>query len=360
MDCIARTTTMLLLAILAAAPAYAVKIADITRISGHDPINVSGIGLLTGLQGTGDGGDFMPAIRPLAVMLGAFSNETDVKDLGDAKNVAIVHLQATIPRDGVHKGDQLDVRVTSLGKASSLKGGTLVSCPMTGPKSSPDSIGRLLGRAQGNLVIEDPSIQTSGTIKGGCVMSVRVFVEPTTEKLTLILDNEVASWTTAGAIASVINDSEATGHEMLATAVDPKTVVIVIPTSERERPDGFISRVQRLSIPERLLNSEARVRINEKTHTMIISGEVEISPTVISQQGLTITTTSPRREPTAVNPITTTKGIVPIDTTNTGGAKLQDLVTALDQLKVPAEDRINIIKELHATGKLHAKLLIDN
>ena len=360
------TASLLVVAGWIALPAQAVKIADITRIEGQNPIPLSGIGLVSGLSGTGDGGDFTPAIQPLAAMLSAFYDETAAKDLGDVKNVAIVHLQAMIPKDGAHMGDLLNVRVTSMGKATSLKGGTLISCLMFGPKVDETHVGKMFARAQGNVVVEDPSVTTSGVIKDGCEMAVRVtggYDGTKTARmstLTLILANEIASWTTASAIAQVVNDSEANGRDLLATATDAKTVVIEIPVIERERPDAFIARVIRLPVPERLLNSEARVRINDKTHTMIISGDVEISPTVISQQGLTIVTTSPKRDPTPANPITTTKEMVPIDTTNTGGAKLRDLVTALDQLKVPAEDRINIIKELHATGKLHAKLLIDD
>ena len=350
---------ILCILILTALPARAVKIADITRIKGQQTNTLTGIGLVTGLQGTGDGGDYLPAIRPLAAMLGGFANETDVKELTDVKNIALVGLSATLPKDGAHVGDTIDIHVTSWGKATSLKGGELVSCPMTGPKADPNGV--VWVRARGAVVIEDPSTPTGGVIKAGCTMVRPLQIQYVVGgKLTLILENEIASWTTAGAIAQVVNDSEANGREMLAAAIDPKTVEITIPPSERERPDSFISRVQRLPVPERLLNTEARVVINDKTHTMIITGDVEISPTIISQKGLTITTISPPRVPTAQNPLVTSKEIVPVDTTNTGGAKLQDLVTALDQLKVPAEERITIIKELHKSGKLHAKLILED
>ncbi len=92
---------------------------------------------------------------------------------------------------------------------------------------------------------------------------------------------------------------------------------------------------------------------------MIVTGDVEISPVVISHKGLTISTIDPKPRPTPRNPTITTKEIVSLDTTNAGGAKLQDLVSALEQLKVPAEDRITIVKELHKTGKLHGKLIVE-
>ena len=92
---------------------------------------------------------------------------------------------------------------------------------------------------------------------------------------------------------------------------------------------------------------------------MIITGDVEISPVVISHKGLTITTVEPAPTPTRRNPVLTNRDVVAIDTAKAGGAKLQDLVASLEQLKVPAEDRITIVKELYKTGKLHAKLIVE-
>jgi flagellar P-ring protein precursor FlgI len=106
-----------------------------------------------------------------------------------------------------------------------------------------------------------------------------------------------------------------------------------------------------------MLPTEARVTINDRTGTLIMTGDVEISPVVISHKGLTITTINPQPIPTPRNPVIDTKDVVALDTTNQGGGKLQDLVNALDQLRVPAEDRIAIVKELYKTGKLHAKLI---
>jgi flagellar P-ring protein precursor FlgI len=115
--------------------------------------------------------------------------------------------------------------------------------------------------------------------------------------------------------------------------------------------------VRQLPVP--LLPTEARVQVNERTGTLIVTGDVEISPVVISHKGLTITTVDPEPVPGPRNPVLRTKTIVQLDTTRRGGAKLQDLVNALEQLKVPAEDRITIVKELYKTGMLHAKLIIE-
>src|SRR5277367_5814470 len=128
-----KTLIPVLLISLMAAPAFAVKIADITRIGGQRTNVLTGLGLVYGLKGTGDGGDFMPAIKPLAAMLGKFQDTSAVTDLASAANVALVTLTATVPANGARDGDHLDVYVTSIGAASNLKGGRLFVTPMTGP-----------------------------------------------------------------------------------------------------------------------------------------------------------------------------------------------------------------------------------
>jgi flagellar P-ring protein precursor FlgI len=99
------------------------------------------------------------------------------------------------------------------------------------------------------------------------------------------------------------------------------------------------------------------VTINEKTGTIIMTGDVEISPVVISHNGLSISTIAPPPVPTLRTPLVTDHEAIAISTTGQPSGNLQDLVNAMEQLKVPAQDRIDIIKELYKTGKLHAKLI---
>lgn len=336
------------------APAFGVKIADITRINGQRTNVLTGLGLVYGLKGTGDGGDFAAAIRPLAGMLGKFSDKVTVAELTKVQNVAVVGLVATIPSNGVRNGDHLDVRVMSLGAATTLNGGRLFVTPLQGPLAGSG----IFALAEGPIKLEDPSDPNVGVVRGGAVMEADLpakYIE--NGQFTLVLEDPSASWTTASTMAKIINDAESQSGETLAVAVDPKNVVITIPPIERDHPDSFISRVQRLPVP--LLPTEARVQINEKTGTLIITGDVEISPVVISHKGLTITTVSPPPVPTPRNPIVGSRQIVALDTVNQGGAKLQELVNALEQLRVPADDRITIVEELYKTGKLHAKLILE-
>lgn len=341
-----------------AAESRAVKVADITRINGQRTNTLTGFGLVVGLKGSGDGGNYLPAMRPLAAMLGKLGDPATVIDLANAQNVAVVTLTATVPADGVRSGDKIDVYVTSFGAASSLRGGRLCVSAMVGPLGQLAPDGLPFALSEGPVVLEDPTSPTIGVVKAGATMEQDLPAKYIDRgQFTLVIEDPSASWTTASTIAKVINDAESTNGETIAIAVDPKNVVVSIPRIELERPDSFISRVQRLPVP--VLPTEARVVVNERTGTMIVTGDVEISPVVISHRGLTISTINPAPVPTPRTPVVSTTSIIALDTTQAGGAKLQELLNALDQLKVPAEDRITIVEELYKTGKLHAKLIIE-
>src|SRR3954469_24554933 len=121
-----RKLCFILIAMVCMTPAaQAVKVADITRISGQRTNVLTGLGLVVGLKGTGDGGDFSPAIKPLASMLKKFSDTATVAELANVANVALVTVTATVPSNGVREGDKIDAYITSLGAATSLKGGRL-------------------------------------------------------------------------------------------------------------------------------------------------------------------------------------------------------------------------------------------
>jgi flagellar P-ring protein FlgI len=353
-----RYVSILILTFLIAGPAWAVKIADITRIGGQRTNIITGLGLVYGLKGTGDGGGFSAAINPLREMLSRFADPVQAKELGNAANVALVALTATVPANGARDGDHLDVHVTSMGAATNLRGGRLFVTPMEGPMAG----GRVLALAEGPIDLEDPSTPTDGIVHasaGGAVMEENLPSRSIDDngRFTLIIDEPSASWTMASTIAQIINDSEGNATDTLAVVYDQKNVIVTIPPNERDHPDAFISRVQRL--PVKIVPTEARVQINSKTGTIIITGDVEISPVVISHKGLSISTVIPQPVPGPRSPIVQSRDVIELSTDEASNANLQDLISALEQLKVPTEDRIDILKELYETGKLHAKLIID-
>lgn len=342
--------TAILLALLVAAPCFGTSVGDLTRLAGQREQQLVGMGLIVGLDGTGDGGDFLPAIRPLSAMLERFNNGVNIAELQDANNVALVTVTALVPPSGVRNGDKIDVFVESIGAAKSLRGGRLFMTPLQGPIPK----GPVFALAHGNVVIEDESTPTVGVVRGGAIMERDLIHDYIFDgRFTLIVDHASASPSMTANIAKMINDSE-DGHEW-AIAVDAKNVVVTIPPAERSNPNNFVGRVLRLPVPT--LAGEARVRINHRTGTIVLSGDVTISPCIISHKGLTISTMEPDLPPTPARPVLREHDFIAIDPAGQGGAALKDLLASLDQLKVPASERISIVKELHKIGKLHAKLI---
>jgi flagellar P-ring protein precursor FlgI len=345
----------------------AVTVGDITRIEGQRVNKLIGHGLVVGLSGTGDSGDFQPAIRPLMQMLSAFSNPVQsTKELAKTKNVAIVMVTVTVPEAGVRNGDRLDVQVSAIGDCKSLIGGRLMLMPLQGPQKN--SI--VYALAEGALRIEDPKSPTNAVIDQGAVMEEDITTEYVTEnKFRLVLKEGSDGFAMSAQVAKIIN--QANLHRVgqnIARALDAKTIEVEVPEADRTEPVGFIGDVQRLYLL--LPRTEARIKINPKAGTIVITGNVEISPTVVSHGTLVVSTrpaVEVRTPPAQQGADGVPTGPVPpplieegpffrMDSANEGGAQLQDLVTAMNVLKVPAEDRIAIIKLLDKTGQIQAKV----
>lgn len=349
---------LLIAATFAIAPASAVQVHDIARLKGAESNKILGMGLVVGLNGTGDGGKFMPAMRPLAQMIGRFVDPNTVaSELKDAKNVALVSVTATLPDTGVREGDQVDVRVSSVGPAKSLKGGTLFMIPLLAPRPDTELI---FAYAEGSVTIEDEENPTVGVIDNGATLTRDIMTQHVHNgQVTLVIDAEHASWAVARNLAQNINDELTPEGPAIARAIDPKNVTVQLPMWERNDPSLFLSKLMVMSFPTSLMPIEARVVINERTGTIVMAGNVEISPVVISKRGLTITRLNPPPIPDELNPVTSEQRFIGVDPANAGGARLADLIEAFNQLKVDAKDRIEIIKTIDAAGHLHAKLIFE-
>lgn len=344
---------------LCTAPVLAVRVGDVTHLQGQRTNQLTGMGLVVGLNGTGDGGQYLPAIRPLAAMLTQFANPVlSMNELKNAKNIAIVMVEATLPEYGAREGDRIDVQVSSIGAAKSLQGGRLLITPLQGPSKADK---RIYGLAAGPLHVQNTLTPTVAIIAQGATLEADVvyhWIDENTNQVTLVLDDAHASWAMAHAIAQMISEESSEPGKVsgIAKAIDPKNVVVAIPPGDRASPAAFLARIegQELLMPQ----AEARVKINRRTGTIIVSGNVEISPAAISIKGLTINTAGTN------SPISQTsqEGFVGIERTiadRTSNTKMADLIDALNQLKVPIEDRITIIEELYKSGKLHARLVVE-
>lgn len=338
--------------------ADAAQVQDLVRIKGAESSKLVGMGLVVGLKGSGDGGKFLPAMRPLAAVIGQLVDPNVVaSELKDAKNVALVSITATLPAGGVREGDQVDVHLASVGPAKSLEGGRLFLIPLTGPlPGSP-----IYAFAEGPVVIENKDVPTTGVVRRGAQLTRDVVARYLDRqgRLTLVLNPEVASWPMASNIASLVNGVVAPDAPPVAKATDPKNVVVQVPPYEREDPAPLISLIMQSYVDPSQISSGARVVVNERTGTIVVSGDVQISPVIISHKGLTITAITPAPEPTAYDPRVEQRPFVAVDPEKQGGARLTDLLSAFNQLKVDAPDRIAILKEIHRSGKLHAQLILE-
>lgn len=367
---------------LPASAARAVKIGDITHLQGTRVNRIQGMGLVVGLPGTGDGGKSEQAMKALAQLYSHFANPVNnLASLKDVKNVAVVTIEAVLPRDGAREGDRVDVRISSTGAAKSLQGGRLLVTPLI--SHNPDDP-RIFAYASGPIEMEDATNQRVGRIAGGAVleqdwvhnyialgrelpeaMRVRDWVRLDEPYVTFVLDQPHSEWAMAYTIAQSINEEAsipdvATGNMrgQIAMAIDPRNVLVRVPESERANPAPFLARLESLQLF--MPFTEARVTVHRKSSSLVLTGDVEISPAVITYKGLTITTTLPEMAPSTEAPQIIQKDFIPVDPQKKGGAKLADLVDALNQLRVPAPDRITIVEQLYRTGKLHATVIFED
>ncbi len=355
-----RLITMIAPALAILIPAgvgQAVQLQDIARIKGAESNKIIGMGLVVGLNGTGDGGKFMPAMRPLANIIAHFIDESVLAtELKDAKNVALVSISADLPAEGVREGDRVDLKVAAIA-AKSLHGGRLLTMPLTGPlPNSP-----VYAYGEGPVSIEDEDHPTAGIIPGGAIMVRDVFSQCMDQygRVHFILNDANASWPVSNNLVSRINGMMVPDGPDIAMALDAKNILVDVPIYERNNPAGFISQILQIYIDPNFVTSGAKVVINERTGTIVVSGDVQISPVIISHKGLTITTVTPMPETNEMNPRIEQVNFVAVDPLNRGGPKLADLLNAFNQLKVEAQDRIEIIKLIDKSGKLHARLELE-
>lgn len=330
-----------------------VRIEHLCTVGGQKEVKLTGLGLVVGLKGTGDGGKNLPAMRALASALQLHNSPVLAADeLRDAKNVAMVLIEATVPATGLQRGQLLDCYVSSVMGAKSLRGGRLLVSPMETPELG---AGRAVGLASGPISIESPDTPTTGKVTSGIVLEEDFFAyfvdrRDGKPKVTLLLDQAHASFHSAGEIARVVNSEfsfEAGGE--LAKAIGPGAVVVAIPPQYEPDPVKFLSLLMEVGVDNP--STQARVVVNSKSGTVVVTGEVEISPVVISHKKLTV-----RVGDLFAEPVPDRFQVLGLKN-DPSRPKLDQLVEALNALQVPTEDVIDILRELNRSGKLHAEFI---
>ena len=361
-----------LLAALATAPASAVeRIKDLAQIEGVRGNPLIGYGLVVGLDGTGDRTSQSPfTTQSLKNLLDELGVTVPPGINPQVKNVAAVAISAELP-PFARPGQVIDVTVSSISNAVSLRGGALLMAPLKGAD------GQVYAIAQGNLVVggfgaegSDGSrvsvnIPSSGRIPNGAIVE-RAIPDALAQSGaggTLMLNLHQPDFTTASRMVEALN--KAFG-EASASALDAGTVQVQTPTDAGARV-AFLSRVENLTLDPGQI--AAKVVVNARTGTVVIGSNVQVMPVAVAHGSLTVTITEAANvsQPapfsqgeTVVTPESTVEATV--DGSRMflfrGGTSLDQIVRAVNEVGAAPGDVIAILEALKQAGALRAELEI--
>ena len=342
------------------------RIKDIATFEGVRDNLLVGYGLVTGLQGTGDELDSMPAARESLIgMLERLGVNTRDGDL-DTDNIAAVLVTATMPPFS-RQGNRIDVTVSSLGDADSLQGGMLAVTPLIGADGEvyavaqgPVQVGGFLAQGAGATVSR--GVPTNGRIPSGGIVEREVDFD-LGELVSMQIGLHNPDFTTARRMADAINAFLGT---TAAGATDPGTVLLQVPQGYGSSVVDLVTDIERLRVEPDL---PARVVIDEQTGVIVIGDGVRISQVAIAQGNLTIRVTEtpqvsqPAPFSEAGETVVVPRTDIQIDEDEerrlqvvNGGVDLQDLVNGLNSLGVGPRDMISILQAIKASGALHAQI----
>ena len=372
---IARLGVLLCLAIgLAASPVMADRLKDMTSIAGVRSNQLVGYGVVVGLAGTGDGNSGL-TLQSLQSMVSQFGLVTDAASL-NAKNVAAVMVTAEMPAF-MKPGQRLDVTVSTVGGSKSLRGGTLLMTPMLGADGETYAI------AQGNLVVgglgvtgNDGSsvivnIPTVGRIPRGA--SIEKMVDtPFQSTDNVLLNLHQSDFSTAMRVADAVN--EVFGPEV-AVPLDASTIKVRAPVDPAQKV-SFVSLLENIEVdPAR---PAAKVIVNSRTGTIVIGGDVRVTPSVVTHGSLTVRINEDKQV-TQTNTVTQnqqgaviapgqaevnddTEIIIEQEPARAFvfdmGVELSDVVDAINGVGASPADMVAILEALREAGSLRAEIIV--
>ena len=359
----------IVVALLAMAmPAKAERIKDIASIAGVRTNQLLGYGLVVGLDGTGDKTSSAPfteqSLRSMLNQLGiVIPPGTQIKP----KNVAAVTIHAELP-PFAKPGQKIDITASSIGDAKSLRGGTLLMSPLKGAD------GKVYAIAQGNLVVGGLSasgadgssvtvnIPSVGRIPNGATIE-RSVSTPFAQGNYLTLNLHNGDFTTAQRVVESINDTMGPGA---AQAIDATSIRVSSPLNPSQRV-SFVSLIENLEVKPG--EAPARIIVNSRTGTVVISNQVRVTPAAVSHGSLTVTI-SERAEVSQPEPLSAgTTTVVPqsdVEVSESGsrmflfspGVSLDEVVRAVNQVGAGPSDLVAILEALKQAGALKAELVV--
>lgn len=343
---------------------WAARVKDIAKIGGNYEHQLIGYGVVVGLNGTGDSASALFTMQSVSNMLQHFGINISQANL-KLRNVAAVVVTATLP-PFVKKGSTIDVWVSSLGDTTSLQGGTLLltQLQMLDGKiiafaQGPVSIGGFNVEASGASVSKNHP--TVGRIPNGALIQSR-FIGPDLsqqQELSVVLSKP--DFTTATRLASTINSNIS---DNTATAVDAATVKVNIPAGSNLVT--FISTIENLNV---VPDTIARVVIDERTGTVVMGENVQISTVAVAHGNLSIRI-SMEDEISQPQPLSSGDTIVlsqtevKVDENNEqlmvvkAGVDINEVIKALNAIGATPRDLISILQAIKEAGALQAELII--
>ena len=348
------------------APAHAARIKEVASVQGVRMNQLVGYGLVVGLDGTGDQTTQAPfAIQSLLAMLQQMGVTVPPGTSMQLKNLATVMVTAQLPAFA-QPGQTIDVSVSSLANAKSLRGGTLIATPLKGAD------GQVYAVAQGNLVIAGSGASAAGSkvqinhlsagrIPDGATVE-RSVPTPLADGDAIQLDLHSSDYATAREVVRTINAKMGSG---IADALDGRVVRVRMPPSADARV-SFMAEIENLDIKQAM--PSAKVVINARTGSIVMNQAVTLAACAVAHGNLSVTIST---TPTASQPegygrggrtVVTEKADITI-TQQPGalvnmapGAKLADVVKALNSLGATPQDLLAILQAMKSAGALVAEL----
>jgi flagellar P-ring protein precursor FlgI len=354
---------------LLSASAGAERIKDIAHVAGVRENQLVGYGLVVGLDGTGDQTSQTPfTVQSLENMLKQFGIILPPGSNPQLKNIAAVSIHANLPAFA-KVGQTIDVTVSSLGNAKSLRGGSLLMSPLKGADGQVYAVaqGDLLvsglnatGADGSNITVNVPSV---GTIPNGATVE-RIVPNPFMQGDSITLNLNRSDFTTANRLASAINETVGPG---IAQAVDAVSIQVSAPMQPSQRV-AFASLVENITVEPG--EAPARVVVNSRTGTVVIGANVRIMPAAVSHGTLVVSITENQQasQPGAFSRAGRTvvtqqsdidvgfKGnhtfVVPPSIT------LQEIVDGVNRVGATPADIVAILQALKQAGALRAELIV--
>ena len=365
---ILRLLLLSLAAFLAIGTAHAERVEDLATVAGVRTNQLVGYGLVVGLDGTGDQTSQTPfTIQSIENMLAKFGVTVPANTNPMLKNVAAVTVHASLPPFS-KPGQTIDITVSSIGNATSLRGGSLVMTPLSGAD------GQVYAMAQGSVIVsgfgvegKDGSsitvnIPSSGRIPNGATVERAV---PTNfdNGLFVTLNLNTPDFTTASRLTDAIN--KLLGPNT-AEALDAVSVRVRAPVDPSQRI-AYVSTLERLDVDP--ATPPARVIINSRTGTVVISSEVHVMAAAVASGSLTVTITerSDVSQPNAFGNGTT--AVTPRSSLDVkqekahmfkfpAGVNLNEIVAAVNSVGAAPGDLVAILEALKEAGALRAQLIV--